>query len=336
MKIIFFGASVTAQSINHSTGAVTGYVDCLMQRCKGTNYEVNRVAYGSSQYCNMGIHGLSNALLETPNVIFFEWHTTGETYLSKESLQLQNELLKSIGVRMILLVLPSKRHSKNDITPKYDILTDTNIPCLDLRYLIDHEHGTPLLRDEVHTNEFGAQIYSQHIHKYITECVIDSAPKPTFTCMQDLLSQIDIKYQSILSRQVPLHIHLSPRESLSLASSHNSRIIFTLTRGPKCPNVTISFPQKKLIEKVVMVDRWSYYNRKSCGIEFTLEAMTEALITPIGEIPDYETLCPKLIEKEYGNNCASSPFDLCLSLDSVFVSIASSITFKRLSAIGIG
>jgi hypothetical protein len=331
MKIVFFGASVTAQSVSHSTGTVTGYVDSLSLGYSPSCYIIDRVAYGSSQYSNMGVHGLSNALLKIPNVIFFEWYTTGETCLPKENLQLQHRLLRSLGVEMILLVLPSKRHAKTDTIPKYEDLDTMNIPFLDLRYLLDDESSEPFLRDEVHTNELGAQIYSKCIHSYIQEFVLASAPKPVFTGIHDLISQIDIEYQSVLSREIPLNLHLSANETLSLTASQDSSIIFTLTRGPRTPNVTVHYANSAVTHDITLVDRWSYYDRSSSGMELSLAENREILVTPKAAIPDYSKLCPRLLEQEYSANRVSDPFDLRLSLKSVFVPISSSVTLKRLA-----
>lgn len=333
MNILFFGASVTAQSTHHSTGLVTGYVDALMSKFSSHLYSVSRVAYGSSQYSNMGRHGLLNALLRIPSVIFFEWHTTGETHISKDVLEAQHNVLTKLGVRMVVLVLPSKRHTSEDVIDKYKMLEEIEIPCLDLRYLIDRGEGEGLLRDEVHTNEIGAATYASHIDKYIQDNLLDSTNIPTYKSLYDIIELVDPSYHWLLSREIKLDVDLTVGAGLTFSSNKSSQLMFTIMRGPCCPNVRICDLISGNQSELELLDQWSYYDRFSCGIEISIEPSGKVNIAASKTPPNYERHCPRLLESDHKHKIPDSIDELRLPMKSLFAPINSYILIEKSSSV---
>jgi hypothetical protein len=328
-RVVFFGASVTAQNKNHSSQSVTGYVTFLDDILSGSRYLVDRVAYGSSQYSNMGHYGLTNAILTKPNAIFFEWHTTGESYINPEMLIRQHRLLSLLDIKMILLILPSLRHQNNDSLQKYGMLTTLGLPFLDLRFLTDSEGRQDFLRDEVHTNEVGAELYGRIIDKYISdELLSPSAGGPDFQ-LCDLLQHSNDEYGALLYREVPLDLCLKAGDSLHISLDRSASVIFTFIRGPRCPDLEVGDSSSDDGITVHLIDQWSYYDRESCGLELSLKSDLEYYLLAQMKLPDASSFCPKLLESAHSSKMATSLESLTFELRSVYIPVDSFLSLRK-------
>ena len=279
-RIVFFGASVTAQDMNHHSNEITGYVTYLQNICP--EWVIERVAYGSSQYSNMGKHGFINTILKNPRIVFFEWHTTGESNLSLNFLSKQSRLLRELGITMIILVLPTLRHASDFNLQKYEILNQTNIPILDLRNLLSMSDQEPILRDEVHTTPIGAKIYAEHIRKYLINLNIDVSSHKLSCNLHDLIP-FSLASPGLLSREIIINSNLRAGDSIKLASSRDCDLIFGITRGPLSPKLTIRDMETNESFIITLIDQWSYYNRHSTAIEMSLLSNQEQEIEILEE-----------------------------------------------------
>lgn len=324
-RIVFFGASVTAQDKNHHSNEVTGYVTYLQNICP--EWVIERVAYGSSQYSNMGKHGFINTILKNPRIVFFEWHTTGESNLSLNFLNKQSRLLGELGITMVILVLPTLRHASDSNMQKYEILNQTNIPILDLRSILSMSDQEPILRDEVHTTPIGAKIYAEQIRKYLINLNIKVSSHKLNYRLHDLVP-FSLASPGLLSREILINSNLRTGDSIKFASSGDCDLIFGITRGPLSPKLKIKDMATKESIIITLTDQWSYYNRRSTGMEMSLLSNREQEIEILEELPAYDILCPKLLEPEYASRKAVTPIQLELQLDSIFVSLHASLKIK--------
>jgi hypothetical protein len=329
MRVVFFGASVTAQSKNYSSQSITGYVTFLDEVLSGSAYSVARVAYGSCQYSNMGLYGFSNVILAKPSVVFFEWHTTGEMVISAEMLLRQKRLLSSLGITMILLVLPSKKHNFSDNIDKYTMLPDLDLPCLDLRYLGINSEEVHFLRDDVHTNEVGAELYAKIIDKFIRDRILCLSQPATDFSLHDLFEYGADEQGALLYREIQLDVLLRPGDFLYFSLDRGASIIFSFTRGPLCPDLEIgdSSLANSRIEHIL--DQWSYYNRQSCGLELAIDDGVVHYIMALKRIPDISRFCPKAMEPLHAGKLPLSIDDLVFDIKSIFVPIDSMLTLRR-------
>jgi hypothetical protein len=324
-RIVFFGASVTAQDKNHRSGEISGYVTSL--QAFYPEWVVDRVAYGSSQYSNMGKHGLVNAILKNPSVLFIEWHTTCETYLSTDLLLNQYALLKNLGIEMVILVLPTLRHDDGLSLQKYEMLNSINIPILDLRHVLAKSYPQPILRDEVHTTPAGAKVYADHIHDYLVGLSSRFSSQAFDIKLHDLISMVSSN-PNLLSREIITGLTLRAGDIIEFSCNTDCQIIFSLTRGPLSPNSVFKDLSSGDSAVTTWVDQWSYYDRSSTGVEWTLLANQVKAIEILEEIPRYDLLCPKLFEPEYSSRKAATPAQLELKINSIFVSLHASLKIR--------
>lgn len=329
MKILFFGASVTAQSRNHATQSITGYVTYLDEKLANYDYSVSRVAYSSSQYSNMGLYGLGNAILAEPNVIFFEWHTTGESSINVELLLRQQRILSSMGILMILLVLPSKRHSPSDNLQKYAMIPLVDLPCLDLRYLSSEAIHGEFLRDEVHTNEIGAQLYASAIDLWIRDNLLSAQTVNSQYSLSSLNRYSYDEHGVLLYREIKIETSLRVGHLFHLSLNQDASIIYSFVRGPLCPDIAITSSSMHGDRVERIVDQWSYYNRESCGIEMIMRQGEQYVIAPVDRLPDIHSICPRASEPENLAKLASSTSDLVLFLKSVYVPVLSLLSVRH-------
>jgi hypothetical protein len=327
IRIVFFGASVTAQDVNHYTGEVTGYVTYLQKI--SPDFIVGRTSFPSSQYANMGIHGLTNAILQNPSIIFFEWHTTGETSICLETLSRQYMLLTHLGIKMVILVLPTLRHGEQCDLQKYSMLSLIDMPVLDLRGLISESIGeNVLLRDNVHTTSIGAHAYAKCIQSYLAELVESQVFLGVNFSLFDLLGPARA-YPNILSREIVLDCILRQGDGIEFSSGVGCRMIFGLIRGPFTPDVEVNYLSTSKSLVLTGIDQWSYYERSSTGIELLLSANGAMTLEVLDQLPNYEALCPKLLEPEFSSRRASNASQLEFKLEKIFVNLEATLNIRK-------
>jgi hypothetical protein len=173
MKIVAFGASVTAQSKNHSTGEITGYFDALCDLCKSdsrlSGLEFMRVAAGSSHFNEAGFILLDEVLRKQPDMVIFDWHTTSSEVWNQKLVDSAYEKIRASGVLFLIAIFPRMSNVKNrKIPPSINqIKKITELENVELlNFYEDQEIMSTLpdlLRDEVHTNSTGALAYAKRL-----------------------------------------------------------------------------------------------------------------------------------------------------------------------------
>ena len=167
MKHLFFGASVTEQTRNHSSGEVTGYYSCLQ-----TDYPhiVERVSAGSCSIHDAGILLLEDVITKAPDVCFLEWCTALKIEPDLDAVTYICKSLAARGIAPIPLILPRSDRDNASIKLTSDLITvctRLGCPTLDLTGTLDDESSRLILRDVVHTTQKGAKIYAQLISDFI-------------------------------------------------------------------------------------------------------------------------------------------------------------------------
>jgi len=245
-NILFYGASVT-----HQTGK-TGFFENL----KNDNFIFTRMTFPSSQFYNAGFYNIPriNNLEKKPEIVFFEWSTTGETEF--DSLKL-NYFIKSLIISNILpvfLILPKKdtfkfnRHCDEQL---YNISSNAKVPLLDLRDILISNNIDEVLRDNVHTTEIGAKLYAERIDQFLT----------TFLFYESK----NIQLEEVVDFNIATHdLNCTITEGQSLSflftSSQHSEIAISHTIGPYSP-VLEYVSGGNLISKTSVFDPWCYYER---------------------------------------------------------------------------
>ncbi len=259
MHIHCFGASVTAQSVARN-GDMNGYVDCLSAMCKTNHVKVTRSAFGSCQFYNMGKFAFNSCLEGSPDILMFDWHTTGEHNhsISQWVSIVRACLLK--GTLPVILVLP--RRDIDLSLQKYHILNLLNSISLviDLSNLKDYE---VILRDVVHTTEKGAISYAHLVWDSIKCLALNSDALLRQICVyaSALASFSDYECSVQYScHPIPAFAsHLDQTSRLIVGLSSPSDVGVWGTKDFQVGDIKLWEPFKSKSTIYQVFDQWCYY-----------------------------------------------------------------------------
>lgn len=248
-NILFYGASVSAQS------GKSGYFDNL----ESSEYDFMRMTFPSSQFYNAGFYNVMNIgkLAKKPDIVFFEWSTTGENEFDLVRLKYVLQELISNGLFIVFLILPKKDTYSNNRKcddQLYKISADSNIPLLDLRYVLQENNIDEVLRDNVHTSDFGAKLYANAILEYLNS-------KPKSDCKNIIVDKVP--NFKIMQYDLDIILHENQFLIFNYSSNlENSEIAMSHIKGPYSPIIEY-IDNDELIAKHNFFDPWCYYEREN-------------------------------------------------------------------------
>jgi hypothetical protein len=246
-NVLFYGASVTHQSGSSS------YFDNLEKN----KFNYSRMSYPSSQFYNAGFYNIPRVktLTDFPDIIFFEWSTTGENTFDIEKLKYALNELASSKILPAFLLLPKKETYKVNRPSDdqlYSLSSEFNIPLLDLRYLLNETNCEEILRDSVHTTEVGGKLYADAINKFL-ECETFGSPENI------VLDQVPNYSIEIFDGKVELFEGQLLTLNFDSRSEH-SEVAISHTIGPYSPVIEY-ISDGLVIGKYSIFDPWCYYER---------------------------------------------------------------------------
>ena len=166
MNIVFYGASVTQQK--HDSGYVPTFQKLLIENNK--NYDVTQNGFGSMHLYDAGICKIDEIISLNPSFCFIDWFSTGFITTDKKLLF---KYLDTIVRKLMLInsqicfLLFDRLTMCNNRLKMYEIIIEyAKLYYLPYIELYNNTNVSELLRDEVHTNELGAQFYSSKIYEY--------------------------------------------------------------------------------------------------------------------------------------------------------------------------
>lgn len=254
IRVLFFGASVTAQSGDG------GFYDNLIKIDPINIY--SKLSFGSSQFDNAGFFNLPTILSERqkPNIVFFEWSTTNEQKFDIDKLSYFVTSLLHNKILPIFLILPRidtfKENRQSDFL-LYELADSFELPLLDLRYLLFKHLPIELIRDLVHTTPLGASVYAGKIYKFLYSCA-----------WSDIYFAKAKKFDFKKSYNLDVHEinkEIGKEQYLELkfdAISNQSEITVSLLKGPFSPIINI-FSNDSLIKEQSIFDPWCHYEREN-------------------------------------------------------------------------
>lgn len=245
--ISFYGASVTQQK--------SGYAVKLRSKLKE---DVKIFGYGGMHLNDAAICYVDKIVAMQPELCFIDWFSTA--YIEKNDSTIDYldtivEKFTKINCKLVFLFFLNADH-KNRISfysfcKKY--LINKGIAFCDLNEFIDE--SSELLRDNVHTTEYGSEKYSEIILKFLREnrYSIKVAVKPKKTIYSEISEK---KINRIYTKNLKL--------------SGNGKVIgFLLTIGPHSGLIKVI--NKEHVTNFNTWDQWCHYNRKHFNISFVLE-----------------------------------------------------------------
>jgi hypothetical protein len=153
--ITFYGASVTQQK--------TGYAVKLKSKLKE---EVKIFGYGGMHLNNAGICYIDRVVSEQPEFCFIDWFSTAYIETNQSTLDYLDTMIEKftkINCKLVFLFFLSKNHNNRLKFYSFckDHLIKRGIAFCDLNESL--KVSTEVLRDNIHTTEYGSEKYSEII-----------------------------------------------------------------------------------------------------------------------------------------------------------------------------
>jgi hypothetical protein len=162
MNIVFYGASVTAQS-------KLGYVGEFKNIVKDKNYNIIQEGYGGMLLGDAGICMIDKIILQRPNICFIDWFTPGTIYTYNDL-----SIYLDVIIRKLILINCQIVFLLFDFNPLYltklsmydDVIKYANEYNLNYIKLYGNSNVAELLRDSVHTTPIGDKFYANKIYEF--------------------------------------------------------------------------------------------------------------------------------------------------------------------------
>jgi hypothetical protein len=259
-KILFYGASVTAQT------GMTGYFDFVKDALCSLEYEALKTAYGGCHIDDAGFYRFESALIDDLKYIVFEWNTTGLNIYNELKFSYIFQVLKSRGINPIFIILPQEatmkgnRNSENQI---YSICNRFGIPLLDVRVGLSVDDFTGMVRDVVHTNEMGARFYSNKIIDFL-KSVFASENKYWHGFNSYESDALDFINPKVVGMELTLKVGEILQINIKSFSNVYSEIIIRHRIGPFSPVALIS--DGAVSRNLSFWDPYCHYEREHFSI----------------------------------------------------------------------
>ncbi|KMK63960.1 hypothetical protein [Puniceibacterium sp. IMCC21224] len=176
MKIAIYGASVSAQTIDHATGAVTGYAEVLRREHMAAlgATEIRQFTYGGNRASDGGLALLKDVIAYQPDICLFEpliEDMTRGTRISEGEIRYIYRRLLKAGICPVTLMLPLPEQGIPDGLPEFfkycKICDDHGLPIV--RVNVSDVTNIPAKFNDIHTRHAGARIYADQIVDQLTK-----------------------------------------------------------------------------------------------------------------------------------------------------------------------
>lgn len=257
MKISFFGASVTQQK--------QGYAIKLKNYFKNAVIQV--FGYGGMHLTDAGIIYIDQVIEQGCDICFIDWFSTDYAQISEDTVACIDTIIYKFtkaDCKLVFLFLPSQ-----DVSLKQNFynfckthLDKYGVAYIDVNNFLSY--SPEILRDTVHTTEFGSNAYAK---------IIFDNFQPSQLTLPDLSNLLEPKYYNIKS------INVKELIKKSFCISGNAEVLgFLLTVGPFSGVVKILAADNTKI-LINTWDRWCYYERNHFKIQFSLQKSATIYVT---------------------------------------------------------
>ncbi|AXR07849.1 SGNH/GDSL hydrolase family protein [Salinimonas sediminis] len=265
MNFLFFGASVCEQTTKHDTGEVTGFVNVLQDLCDRYRLDVsiNRVTAGSCSIGDAGIALVDDVVKCKPDVCFVEWCTPAPSDSRAVDCEAIYSKLIENDILPVTLVLP-RRDRDQRLTQVYSdcktIADHFKLPFIDLSQKYSLRLLEHLLRDVVHTNSLGANVYAHELFSSILNLKKNSQPVKNY--MRPNINFHNIYYDMQKYKNRVKNIYLE----FDYDTDHVEQVIVFMEQriGPwsrRC-RTELDFGETTREGSLDMFDAWSWRERQ--------------------------------------------------------------------------
>lgn len=261
-RICFFGASVTAQE--------SGYAKVLSDKWKKSS-RCYTFGYGGMYPDDAGICYIDKVLEKHPDVCFIDWFSTDYNKCDEKTIEyLDTIVYKFTRAECKLVFLFMQYRNNPDKKAFYDFCTkyllERKLFYIDIFSETKDIPKDELLRDNIHTTNYGSHIYANIIerdYKSIKDKIV--FPINIRETIYTEIKHIDVK------REFFERIILKGKGEI---------IGFNLLVGKHSGIVYISDGNRR--EMVNIWDKWCYYNRDHFRIRLALDGEVSILISDEG------------------------------------------------------
>jgi hypothetical protein len=260
MKILFYGASVTAQAKGN------GYVEYLssIDKLNALGIMVSSVSFAGSNFNLAGLAFINDVIEKKPDICFLEWAT--RPGLDQAKIAIANDILISNKIVPIWLVLPLYEESDDYLNRLRNIYEACKLSKTRILYVKDkiinyYSIKATLLRDNVHTKTEGARQYGNVIADFIVLLVTDKKIEPNSLPNAEPILGPNIYSFPKLTVNRSLTFYLE-----NLERGKVTKLIIQLIVGPATPLLTVNICSgcgtHSDIHIIDPSDEWSFYERR--------------------------------------------------------------------------
>lgn len=298
-RVIFFGASVTAQRFN-TEGAMTGYIpnlEILMHETYGNDIEICSYGLVGSHFDFVVWLFIGNIIekINSETLFVSEWHTTSMPFFSNQVMNDYYGTLLQRGCIALTLVLPMKSFIKSERKNIRQTRQFQNRGIAQLNLCNNEFDINTVLRDEVHTTETGGKIYAKLIFDVLRK-IIDHGILPKDEGPEEPVPEITPPMPPIwrmnFSGTLPAGSCITVK--LDVSATKNFQIFAHINRGPHSPTLLVDNGAD--VAKIETWNRFSYYPHKWSSLlgltpNLKLDAGQQVIKVRISGIrPNYEKL----------------------------------------------
>jgi hypothetical protein len=292
MKIVFIGASVTAQGINHKTQEIVGYTEILSEKLRDNlNFDVVRnFSYPGNRLSDAGLVKLQEVIEAKPDICLveplIEDSTRGVEATINEMYYFYTTLLmNNIYPVTVFLPNPKSGHCRDWIN--YDNLkninTELNIPIIELEFQapIDSTYV-----NGVHTTNKGAILYGEEIYNQFYSIVKNGIPK----CEHPKKTRDNV-FVTRIAGSSNNEILLG---KVFLQGQGNVKVVQKSKIGPRTPvlKYTVNYKSVSTENEVCLWDPYCHYVRGAYSILLPkitlLNSPLELMFSISNTLPDYK------------------------------------------------
>lgn len=265
-SVTFFGASVTEQSVHHVTKDRTGFVNYFEDElAEAHGFKVSRVSAGSSDVKDAGVVYVERVIEENPDICILDWVTPALQDCDPRFVQQIYFRLMEYDIFPVTVLLPRTDRNQRDIPLAREmarICERFSLPFYDVSEMLGDIRIDEILRDVVHTNAYGAEVYAKIMLKILkdTPRLAEPLPKPVpplhvMTVEPEATPKLSAKRLSITVKQK------AEAEKLAFSLVMEQRV------GPYSPVLNIRVQQApdgafEQVDQFNVFDAWCHRERQ--------------------------------------------------------------------------
>lgn len=298
-RVVFFGASVTAQNRNQQ-GERTGYTANLKEMLAeaDSGLEVHQHGLVGSHFdtgaciCLRDIAGL----LGPETLLVSEWHSTTLPVFHKSALKYYYDTLAASGTTVLNLVLPMKSALQAERRNIQQTRSAQGPRCFQRNLYREDLDLEACIRDDQHTTSFGGRAYAGIVFRDIMQ-IIEQGQGPQDPGESRPFQDAERPYPPLSWQPAEGVFHPGDRFLLQLPAERRPRVqVFAkVQKGPQTARLEIrqgtrSWLQDTWSKFSYYRNPWTSFSALTPELVLREEGPTELEIAVSPQIPDYRQL----------------------------------------------